>query len=826
MRDAGRGIGYTWTMKTPLLLSVALSSALLALAPRADLLPGNFWPNPSFEEGQDLDNPDGTLDQWGRGGSNAGLCVIAANKAVSPTHALAVIDEDVEGYGEWYASFNLAGHATGGDLLEVQWYEVFDILGGEMRVTVLLFDPNNAVLAQNHFVVRDQSAGWTGDLATSPFIKRKEPVAVPSGATRLQISLVSGGALSTTGTMIIDDLSVAKAPKPEVLPGNFWPNPTFEDGQDLDQPTGTPTGWNRGGNQPTIDQVSTANATSPTHALAVVDADAAGYGEWYADIPLAGRAAGGDILDLQWFELFNVAAGGEMRLTFLFFDAADKVVGEQHYVARGSSAGWNGALGSSTFTKRTAQLPVPAGAAKLRGALVSGGPAETTGVMLVDDLSVAVVPTNILEGNIWPNPTFENGVDLDAPTGTPESWNRGGSDAAIDQVTTAKAVSPTHALAVIDENAEGYGEWYADLDLTGKAAGGDALKLQWFELFNVANGEMRLTVLLFSADNTLLEQRHYVTAGSSEGWAGSVAASPFVRRTDRLTVPAGATRLQIALVSGGPLPTTGVMVIDDLSVAVLPRGEVLEGNFLPNPSFEEGALLDNPTASTPSAWNRGGNNASVDQISTANSVSPTHALALIDNDSNGYGEWYQFVALEGKAAPGDTLELQWFELFNLTGVSRVSLVFYGEGDATVGQNHFVVSSQSQGWAGTAAASPWVRRNEFVEVPEGAIRMLVTVASGGSFADTGIYLLDDLSIRKGSRPAPRVTALAPEGNGWRVVWSSWLNRLYTVEFSPTLRPPTFQAIPGAENLPSEGATTTYLDERPSAVSGYYRVVEQP
>ena len=75
--------------------------------------------------------------------------------------------------------------------------------------------------------------------------------------------------------MLIDDLSVALAPPapppPALLANNFWPNPKFEIGANLDQTNGTPTGWVRNGSDPTICQVTTNNFTSPTHALAVID---------------------------------------------------------------------------------------------------------------------------------------------------------------------------------------------------------------------------------------------------------------------------------------------------------------------------------------------------------------------------------------------------------------------------------------------------------------------------------------------------------------------------------------------------------------------------
>ena len=49
----------------------------------------------------------------------------------------------------------------------------------------------------------------------------------------------------------------------------------------------------------------------------------------------------------------------------------------------------------------------------MRCSLVSGGdPGTVTGVMVIDDLSVArVVPT--VSGNFWVNSTFETGTSLD-----------------------------------------------------------------------------------------------------------------------------------------------------------------------------------------------------------------------------------------------------------------------------------------------------------------------------------------------------------------------------------------------------------------------------
>src|SRR6266576_6826687 len=52
----------------------------------------------------------------------------------------------------------------------------------------------------------------------------------------------------------------------DVLPNNFWVNPTFELGSDLNQTTGTVSNWNRGGGDSTICQVITDNSVSSSHS--------------------------------------------------------------------------------------------------------------------------------------------------------------------------------------------------------------------------------------------------------------------------------------------------------------------------------------------------------------------------------------------------------------------------------------------------------------------------------------------------------------------------------------------------------------------------------
>lgn len=786
-------------MKLSSFLLCALTSSLV-LAAETELLPGNFWPNPTFEEGENLDTPAGTPAGWRRGGANPDFCQVA-QAGPPPNHALAVVDTD-NGYGEWYADVSLAGRASAGDKIDLQWFEMFEIIGSEMRVTVLMLSASGGVVDVKHFVTRGTSEGYTGDLATSTFTKRNETIDVPEGAATLRVSLVSGGTLETTGFMAIDDLSAARQPSPILLAGNIWTNnPTFEAGTDLDLPTGTLENWNRGGADPSLLQVTGQAFISPTHALAAIDTNNS-YGEWYSDLPLSGVANAGDTLNLQWFEMYSIT-NGEMRVTVLMLTGAGAVVEARHFVTTGQSSGWAGGIGTSSFTRRNESMVVPEGAATLRVSLVSGGPGETTGTMVLDDLSVnkAAPPLpEVLSGNVWPNPGFEEGENLNEPaTATVLNWQRGGNDPTIDILSSEKSVSSSHALGLADSNAEGYGEWYADLPLGAATAPGKSLDVQWFELFNVQEGEMRLTLVFFDATNGVVGQSHFVAQGSSSGWKDNIAGSTFSRRNEKVAVPTGAARLRASLVSGGPAATTGVMLIDNLSVAPEPNLPVtLFGNFWNNPGFEEGTDLDNPRLGQPAGWSRGGADVSIDQVITEGFTSSSHALAVIDTKTDTHGEWYQFFDLAGKAAAGDELQAQWWEMFSVTnGEMRVSIHFTDAANAAIQSHHFVAKEKSSGWNGTVASSFFTKRNESFTVPANAAKLLVTLTSGGPAATVGTMVIDDFSVAK---PPPPPDILA--GNVWpnpTFEEGSQLDR-------PTLGTPLGGWARGGNNIPGDQVTT--------------------
>jgi len=822
-------------MKIKSILSLALLAVMSSMpAAKADYLPNNFWPNPGFENGTNLDdaNGDGTPAGWIRTGDDPTICQVTTNNSVSPTHALAVVDNELF-YGEWdSANLNLAGLANPGDTIIAQWYQMYTVsAGGQMRVAVLFFDVNTNLVTANQYVVTGNSAGWNGTIASSTFDKVDQTIIVPVGATQMQISLVSGGSEATEGTMVIDDLSVAEQATPQLLTGNFWPNPSFELGSNLNNPTnGVPTGWNfYNSGASIICQVATNNYVSASHALADIDNDAANYGSWYSNhAPLPGNAVAGSIVNLQWFQLYNIT-NGEMRVVFTFFDASGNGLGDNNFVVTGSSPGWQGAVVGSGFTKVNEQLTVPANAVTIAVQLVSGGPSATTGLIMIDDLSMATPPAPpILAGNFWPNPGFESGVNLNLTNGVPTGWVATGNDTGICQVTTNAYSSPTHALALIDNDTNDYGEWDADLILGTNASPGNTITVQWSELYAITNGPMRVTVLFFDVNTNQLSETDANSTGNSSGWAGQITGSTFGLRNEQVMIPHNAVRMRVSLVSGGSQSATGVYVIDDLSAALVAwPATVLSYNFFPNPTFESGVALDNSTVGLPAGgWQRGGSSAAIDQVSTNNYVSATHSLALVDNDAANYGEWYMFLPTAGLVADNDAVDVQWYQLYSVTnGSMRLSFAFLDFNSDTLWSEDFntVTSTNSPGWTGNVATSPFQQMSERFVVPAGTTQLRVNMASGGAAAVTGVMLVDDLSMRKS---LPQITSISPQsGGGYNVGWNSMGSQLYSVLFSSTIGSGAAWSVV-ATNLPGGALSTTNLD---TAVhpgkNGFYEVEQQ-
>jgi hypothetical protein len=117
---------------------------------------------------------------------------------------------------------------------------MYQLSAPEMRLTVLFFDSADAKLARPPTLSPRDQQPRLGE-HDRRFVFHQTQRSGGRAGWRCQDALftVSGGSASITGIMVLDDLSVALAPRADLLPGNFWVNSTFEIGDSLDQTNGT-----------------------------------------------------------------------------------------------------------------------------------------------------------------------------------------------------------------------------------------------------------------------------------------------------------------------------------------------------------------------------------------------------------------------------------------------------------------------------------------------------------------------------------------------------------------------------------------------------------
>jgi hypothetical protein len=241
-------------------------------------------------------------------------------------------------------------------------------------------------------------------------------------------------------------LLLSAAPlKADILPGNFLPNPSFEEDIDGD---GIPDGWLQGGNYPAGDLWDTSEPVTGTYHLTLLDEGDSSYTSWYTNVPIP---EGTDELTLQWtwnYVFTSDNPGDEFRMT-IAWRSEDIDIGYDHVVVREDEPNY--------VTERRDWI-VPLDADALRLEFVTGGPQTETGVMRIDDVSIAI-PGQTLPGDFDANQILD-ASDIDALHAAIRAGNH---PAALD-VTGDSLVNQEDSSKWVSELK---GTWYGDADLDG-----------------------------------------------------------------------------------------------------------------------------------------------------------------------------------------------------------------------------------------------------------------------------------------------------------------------------------------------------------------------
>jgi signal transduction histidine kinase len=180
--------------------------------------------------------------------------------------------------------------------------------------------------------------------------------------------------------------------------------------------------------------------------------------------------------------------GGFMYLILRFYNSGgDRLDVDKQFVATGNSAGWNGSLSDSTLTHRRETVTVPKGASYVWIVISSAGPPSTTGIYVVDNLTISrpLGPNGKVEA-LLRSPFDSHSVELpenQAPTG----WLRDGIHPSMAKVVEIGHEPKTKAFAILDDDRFGHAEWHNDRAIAPKVEPGEQLVVEWNEMYSIGD---------------------------------------------------------------------------------------------------------------------------------------------------------------------------------------------------------------------------------------------------------------------------------------------------------------------------------------------------
>ncbi|MEI8233347.1 MAG: sensor histidine kinase [Verrucomicrobiota bacterium] len=174
----------------------------------------------------------------------------------------------------------------------------------------------------------------------------------------------------------------------------------------------------------------------------------------------------------------------------------------------------------------------------------------------------------------------------------------------------------------------------------------------WRDLPNA----MRISLEFLDCDSQITGTREFIMADETPGWHGSPERSPFVARSEHVTVPERSAYVRIVFLSNGGGNTIGMIGVDAIRVLAGASAKAQQKIF--DLSITEGKDLAHPLGA-PAHWRRHGARAEMAQLRTRPVPVPHPILVLNDDDAVESGLWVSQPDQAILVTPGDNLTLEW-----------------------------------------------------------------------------------------------------------------------------------------------------------------------
>jgi len=173
---------------------------------------------------------------------------------------------------------------------------------------------------------------------------------------------------------------------------------------------------------------------------------------------------------------------------------------------------------------------------------------------------------------------------------------------------------------------------------------------------------MSMNIRFYNSLGDQIDRNIYPVSGESTGWTGSLKTSSLTHRRETLIVPPQAARVAVVISSAGPPDTVGIYVVANLVVSKS-SGKLGNAVLLQSPfeNVQDDRTIDDP----PAGWVRDGMVHSMAKVVKFGQDPQTRAFAVLDEDPTSHGEWHNIVESAPAVTPGDSLVVEWNEMYSM-----------------------------------------------------------------------------------------------------------------------------------------------------------------
>jgi signal transduction histidine kinase len=198
----------------------------------------------------------------------------------------------------------------------------------------------------------------------------------------------------------------------------------------------------------------------------------------------------------------------------------------------------------------------------------------------------------------------------------------------------------------------------------------DGYEQEWHERSDV----MRMIIRFNDASLRDVPEQVFEVRGTSPGWTGNFTNSPWVRRKEVITVPAGAVNFKVVISSAGPPEAVGVFAIRNL-VVFTSQGDTNGVRLIPPVKVDASKAAVEATEVSPAGWGRSGIRPTDAQLLRYGDGEEV-ALAILDDHPQGHADWGTGRIREPSLTPGEKLTIAWEEAYS------IGLADYGRAEYT------------------------------------------------------------------------------------------------------------------------------------------------